>query len=101
MSPDHQSWGDAHPYLFWSIVIYVLVSGLMLFADVRRPLIRWYQSQTWFVTGSGVIDILLKQIGYRFSVELFAFGVACVLGSLGGNIYVINRARKAQNVEQL
>ena len=101
MHAEGQGWIQSHPVFFWLLVAYVIVSGLMLFADIRRPIVRWYQSQTWFVSGTGVIDILLKQIGYRFSVELLAFGIACVVGALGGNIYVIQRARKARNVEQL
>ena len=101
MDKAQQGWIAAHPVLFWIIVAYVLISGLMLFADIRRPLVRWYQSQTWFVSGSGPVDILFKQIGYRLSVELLAFGMACILGALGGNLYVVHRARKAKNVEDL
>ena len=96
-----QGWAATHPILFWILIGYILASGLMLFADIRRPLVHWYQSQTWFVSGSGALDILFKQIGYRLSVELFAFGVACVLGSLGGNLYVLYRARTARNIEDL
>lgn len=85
---------DEHPYLFWSIIAYIVISGLLLYATIRRPIIGWYSRQVWLVSGEGVIDIMLKQIGMRLTVELLAFLIACVLGSLGGNIYVIRKARR-------
>lgn len=90
-----------HPTLTLIIIVYVLISALMVFADVRRPIVRWYRSQIWLVSGTNVLDILLKQVGYRITVEMIAFAVACVVGPLGGNIYIVMRARSVKNVEQL
>ena len=53
----------------------------------------WYRSQRWYVRGKDPIDILFKQIGMRANVEFFAFMVACLVGALGGWIYVFMRAQ--------
>lgn len=92
---------NEHPILGLIIIVYVLISGLMVFADVRRPLIRWYRSQAWLVSGTNVLDILFKQIGYRLTIETFAFIVSCFVGSIGGSVWVILRARSMKDVEQL
>ena len=70
----------------WTIVlwIYVLIAGFITWSTVRRPLINWYRSSVWLVSGKGPIDILLKQVGYRLTFELFIFGLACAFGAFGG-----------------
>ena len=96
-----RNWFDDHPIVLYVLIAYIVISGLMMFGDIRRPLVNWYRSQGWVMAGNGPIDILFKQIGYRLTVEAFAFGVACLMGSIGGNIYIIMRARKVRSVEQL
>ena len=88
-SSSHQS--DAVPTWMFVAVAYAFVAGLIALPLVRPPLIEWYRSSTWFIFGSGPVDILLRQIGFRLSFELFIFGISCVIGSLGGAIYVIAR----------
>ena len=95
----HQSFFDTNPIAAWIVTFSVLLSGLLMFATVRRPLLRWYHSNAWFVQGQNIVDIILKQIGMRLTVEAIAFVVACVVGSLGGNIYTIMRASKMRRPE--
>lgn len=80
-----------NPITTWAILIYVLITALIVFPMVRRPLVHWYKSQIWFVHGSGILDILMKQIGMRLTVEAIAFGISCVVGPIGGFIYVLKR----------
>ena len=93
---NHSTFSSEHPVLGTILIAYIVISGLMMFGDVRRLLMRWYRSQVWLVSGNGVLDILFKQIGYRLTVELFAFIVACIVGSIGGNIWIIMRARSVK-----
>jgi hypothetical protein len=79
-----------HIWMF-ILVAYAFVAGLITLPLVRPPLIEWYSSSTWIIFGNGPIDILFRQIGFRLSFELFTFGISCVIGSLGGAIYVIGR----------
>ncbi|RYC30310.1 hypothetical protein D3273_19270 [Lichenibacterium minor] len=82
-----------HPILSILIAIYILVAGVIVLPLVRRPVMAWYRSQRWYVRGKDPIDILFKQIGMRANVEFFAFMVACLVGALGGWIYVFMRAQ--------
>ena len=77
------------------IVGYVLISGFLCLVIIRPPLIGWYRSQRWFILGTGPIDILFRQIGFRFGVEFFIFCMACLIGSLGGNLVAIFKLFKA------
>jgi hypothetical protein len=54
-------------------------------------MMQWYKSQLWILSGTGPVDILLKQIGFRLTFELFIFGVACVFGALGGWLLTIRK----------
>jgi uncharacterized protein len=85
---------DAHPVVLISMLIYVAVTGLICLTVVRPPLIRWYRSQWWFIRGTGPVDILFKQIGFRLSFEFFIYGLSCVFGALGGFLWVILRKRR-------
>ena len=82
---------QTHPTLGIFVLGYVVLAGLVCFPLIRRPIVHWYKSQTWFIHGSGVIDIMLKQIGMRLTVEMLAFGIACVVGPLGLWLYVVRR----------
>lgn len=64
--------------------LYVLVAGLFCHGFVRRPLMRWYRSQSFIVFGNGPVDILLRQIGYRLGFEGFILFVSCLFGASGG-----------------
>ena len=80
---------DAHPVWGTVIAIYIVLAALIVFPTVRRPLLRWYGSQRFYYRGKDPIDILFKQIGARLSVEGFAFMVSCLVGPLGGWIYIL------------
>lgn len=82
---------DEVPIWMFILAAYAFVAGLITLPLVRPPLIEWYESSTWLIFGSGPIDILFRQIGFRLSFELFVFGISCAIGSLGGAIYVISR----------
>lgn len=69
-----------------ALMSYVLISGLLGLVIIRPPLINWYKSGSWFIWGSGPVDILFRQIGFRLGFEFFIFAVACIVGSLGGNL---------------
>ena len=90
---------DNHPSVAIAIGIYVVLSGLLMFATVRRPLVAWCKANTWFIRGDNILDVLIKQIGMRLSVEGIAFVIACVIGSLGGNIYTIRKASRMRRPE--
>ena len=90
---------DAHPVWGTIIAIYIVIAGLIMFPTVRRPIMRWYRSQTWYVRGGDPIEVMFKQIGMRFSVESFAFMLACLVGGLGGWIYILLRAQPASQAE--
>ena len=90
---------DAHPVWGTILAIYIAVAGLIVFPMVRRPFMRWYRSQRWFVRGSDPIEIMFKQMGMRFSVEAFAFMVSCLVGALGGWLYVLLRTQGGGTAE--
>ena len=90
---------DAHPILGLFFAVYVLVAGLFVLPLVRRPVMVWYRSQRWYVRGKDPIEILFKQIGMRANVEFFAFMLACLVGALGGWLYVILRSRPGTTPE--
>ncbi|RYC30349.1 hypothetical protein D3273_19500 [Lichenibacterium minor] len=84
---------DAHPVWATVIAIYIVIAALIVFPTVRRPLLRWYGSQRFYYRGKDATEVMLKQIGMRLSVESTAFMVACLVGALGGWIYVLMRAQ--------
>lgn len=81
-------------YLLW----YFFISGFFGLPLVRPILMNWYRNQGWFFVGTGPVDIFFRQIGARISFELFVFGVACVVGGLGGWIYLIYRSINSEIV---
>lgn len=95
-----EMWYNQHTVLFWIAVAYIVVSAFMVLGFIRRPLIRWYRSQSWFLYGDGVIDILFKQIGNRLAVEVFAFLIACIIGSIGGNVIALLVPRRQRSLEE-
>ena len=46
-------------------MVYVLLSTFYGIKLVRPPLMNWYNSQIFFMSGRGPVDIFFKQIGYR------------------------------------
>ncbi len=84
---------NRHPTFYNWLAGYILVSGLFALLLVRPPLMRWYRSQIWLVTGTGPVDILFRQIGFRVGFELFIYAIACLVGSLGGWLFVFLRGR--------
>jgi hypothetical protein len=82
-----------YPTLFLILLAYVGLSGLVGLTVVRPPLARWWNSQFILVSGPGLADVLLRQLGYRLAFELCVFAIACIYGSLGGWIYVLSRQR--------
>ncbi|WP_156898281.1 hypothetical protein [Methylocapsa acidiphila] len=72
-------------------VFYIVAAAFRVLPIVRRPLMHWYNSQMWIISGTGPVDILLKQIGFRLTFELFIFGIACVFGALGGWLLTIRK----------
>ena len=73
---------------------YIFVAGLITLPLVRRPLISWYRSNLWIISGSSPVDILFKQIGFRISFEAFIVAVSLVLGPLGGWLVVMARRKR-------
>jgi uncharacterized protein len=88
-----ESYYGRHPLFVKGLAAYVLIAGLLGLAVVRPPLIDWYRSQIWIMGGSGPVDILFKQIGFRLSFEFFTYALACVFGALGGWLLVVFRPR--------
>jgi hypothetical protein len=84
----------SHPVIAICLLTYVVVTGFIGLSVVRPPLIGWYRSQWWFIRGTGPVDILFKQIGFRLGFEFFIYGVSCVFGALGGFLWVVLRKRK-------
>jgi hypothetical protein len=82
---------DGVPLWVFILAAYVFVCGLIALPLVRPPLMEWYRSSDWFIFGTGPVDILLRQVGFRLGFELFIFGISCVIGSLGGAIYAVSR----------
>jgi hypothetical protein len=91
---------QAHPIVFWTIIAYVFVAGLVFWPVVRRPLMNWYRSGMFFISGKSPVDILLKQVGYRLGFEAFIFALSCVFGALGGWVFVLSRGNESQSVSQ-
>lgn len=73
------------------IWIYFLVSGIIFLPIIRPPFSNWYNSQTWILSGKNPIDILFKQLGFWLMFEGFVYGLSCLIGGLGGNIFVLMR----------
>lgn len=81
-------------FLVFVFILYTGIAGMMTLQVVRPPLMKWYNSQGWLIRGTGPVDILLKQVGYRLSFEVFIFDLACAFGSVGG-WYLVMRKNKA------
>lgn len=79
------------------IMVYVLLSTFYGIKLVRPPLINWYNSQIFFMSGRGPVDIFFKQIGYRLGWEAFVLGATAIVGSLGGAIYLAFFKKSEQN----
>jgi len=78
------------------VAIYAVIAGLICLPLVRPPLAKWYRSGFWFIGGSGPVEILLKQVGYRLGFELFIFALSCVFGALGGWIFALYRFSRSK-----
>ena len=78
-------------------ILYVLWATFCGIKIVRKPLMNWYNSQSFFVRGSGPVDIFIKQIGFRLSWEGFVLVASAIVGCLGGAIYTIFAHSKTQN----
>jgi hypothetical protein len=74
----------------WALT-YVLVSGVLFWPIIRPPFMRWYQSQTWILSGANPIEILFKQLGFWLMFEGFVFALSCTIGVVGGNLIAILR----------
>ncbi len=90
---------DAHPVWRTIIAFYIGLARLSVFPTVRRPFIGWYRSPTWLVRGTDPIEIMFKRIGMRANDEFFAYLVSCLVGALGGWIYVVLRGRTGAMAE--
>ncbi len=66
--------------------IYVVLSGLLALTFVRPWMIKWYKNQVFMVNVRNAEEAFIGHLGRRLFFELFIFAVACVLGSVGGNI---------------
>jgi|GEM_PF-6062412 len=66
--------------------IYIVLSGLLALTFVRPGMLKWYKNQIFFVQVRHAHEAFIGDIGRRFIFELFILVVACVLGSVGGNI---------------
>lgn len=55
---------------------------------------KWYSSQVFFVSGKGPVDILFKQIVMRLGWETFIFALSCLVGALGGWVYILLTKKK-------
>lgn len=75
------------------LILYVLSAGVVTLGVVRPALMDWYNSKTYWVSGSDRTDIFLKLIGSKVSFEAFAFVASCIVGALGGWIYAMRKNR--------
>lgn len=78
-------------------ILYVLWATFCGVKIVRKPLMNWYNSQSFFVRGSGLVDIFIKHIGFRLSWEGFILVASAITGCLGGAIYTTFFRSKTQN----
>jgi len=93
MSDLQQFYAD-HTAIAIALLIYVGLAGLICWPLVRRPFARWWQSEfIRFFSGSGMINF------YWVTFELIVFIISCVVGSLGGWIFVILKAKNAARGE--
>ncbi|MGA9796690.1 MAG: hypothetical protein WBQ17_14285 [Rhizomicrobium sp.] len=72
-----------------ALEIYAAIAGLICLPIVRPPFAKWYRSSFWLISGSGPVEILLKQVFYRLGYELFVFGLSCAFGAVGGWIIAL------------
>ncbi|MGK5090447.1 hypothetical protein WDW89_00370 [Deltaproteobacteria bacterium TL4] len=79
------------------IGIYVAWATFYGIKLVRSPLMNWYNSQSFFVSGSGPVDIFIKQIGFKLGWEAFVLGASAIVGSLGGAVYLAFFKKSEQN----
>lgn len=91
---------DAHPTLYLALLIYILLAGLISWPLVRRPMIRWWKGLFIATYGPSLIENMLRLFLYRIGFELFVFAVACVVGALGGWIFVVRKITSTHAQEQ-
>lgn len=60
----------------WSIFGF---SVLLCVFVVRPPMMRWYRGQARFYSGSGSVQIMLRQIGDRIGMEVFALFISFIV----------------------
>jgi len=90
---DLKQFSADHTAIAIALLVYIGLSGLICWPLVRRPLARWWNSQFILIGGSGVIDLLGKKFAYWVGFELVVFIISCIVGSLGGWIYVVLKSK--------
>jgi TolA-binding protein len=74
----------------WLLYAYMVIATAIGTLFVRPPLMKWWNSQAFFVSGDNVVHIFFKQLGMRLTWETFMLAVSAVLGILGGAaIYLV------------
>ena len=55
---------------------------------VYPRMMSWYNSTTWFIFGTGPMDILKRQIIFGLQVRFWSVVIGIVVGCLGGAFYM-------------
>jgi len=75
------------------ILVYVGISTFFGWLMMRPIVMRWYRSNTFFVSGGSAGQILGNQIQLRLQTEGLALTFGAIVGCLGGNLwFILSRA---------
>ncbi|PTM60081.1 hypothetical protein [Phreatobacter oligotrophus] len=78
-------------------LIYVIYAAWVAYPLVRRHMMEWYQSSSFFFEGRSVTQVFISQLMNRLGWECFILFCAAVFGAVGGWILVLKwRHDKAQ-----
>lgn len=67
---------------------YIIYATVVCYPLVRRHLMEWYESSSFYFQGRSVTDVFFAQIFNRIGWEFFILSAAAIFGVFGGWIYV-------------
>lgn len=73
----------------YSLFAYLVLSGLITHIKTHKLTMDWYNKSLFIQVGDGLLDLFIKAISRRIGIEMIAFAVSILVGSIGGWLVVL------------